>query len=114
MAGAKRLICEAADLTEGGKGIRFDVERRGRVEPAFAVRYDGIVRAFINRCAHVPIELDWAEGEFFDMTGLYLICSTHGAMYAPESGHCIAGPCKGSRLVQLQVEEYDGKVYLIG
>jgi nitrite reductase/ring-hydroxylating ferredoxin subunit len=114
MAGEKRLICQAADLTEGANGIRFEVERHGCAEPAFVVRYDGIVRGFLNRCAHVPVQLDWAEGEFFDMTGLYLMCSTHGAMYEPESGRCVAGPCKGGRLVSLQVEEDDGKVYLIG
>ncbi len=113
MAGAKRLICTAADLVERGKGVRFSVERHGRTEPAFAVRYGGAVRAYLNRCAHVSVELDWSEGEFFDLSGLYLICSTHGAMYLPHSGHCVGGPCKGARLVPVPVEETDGKVYLI-
>lgn len=109
----KRLICDGAQVEEGGKGIRFTVERRGEMQPAFVIRYDGTVYAYVNRCAHVPIELDWSEGEFFDLTGLYLICSTHGATYLPESGRCVMGPCSGGRLVRLAVEESDGKVYLV-
>ena len=113
MAGSKRLICEADALVEGGRGLRFNIEWHGRPEPAFAVRYDGAVRAFLNRCAHVPVELDWNEGDFFDMSGLYLMCSTHGAMYLPDSGKCVGGPCSGRGLVPLKVEERDGKVFLI-
>ena len=113
MAGSERLICTAGDLSERGTGVRFTVVRHGREEPAFAVRFGGVVHAYLNRCAHVPVQLDWSEGEFFDFSKLYLICSTHGAMYLPESGHCVAGPCKGARLHALQVEERDGKVYVI-
>jgi nitrite reductase/ring-hydroxylating ferredoxin subunit len=52
------------------------------------------------------------EGEFFESSGLYLICTTHGATYEPDTGHCIAGPCKGQRLKALEVVETDGNVYL--
>ena len=58
------------------------------------------------------VELDWMEGEFFDDSGLYLICSTHGATYAPESGFCVAGPCRGQSLQELAVEERNGNIYL--
>lgn len=113
MAGRERLICDGSELAEGGRGVRFEVERYGRQEAAFVVRYDGVVRAYLNRCAHVPVELDWVEGEFFDLTGLYLICATHGATYLPETGYCIRGPCGGRSLTALNVVEADGKVYLI-
>jgi nitrite reductase/ring-hydroxylating ferredoxin subunit len=113
MAGSRRLICRSAELEERGKGIRFAVTRFGREEPAFAVRFAGEVRAFLNRCAHVPVEMDWMEGEFFDLTKLYLICATHGATYLPESGRCIRGPCDGRGLIPLRVVEADGNVYLI-
>jgi len=113
MGDAKRLICDSAQVQEGGKGVRFDVERHGEMQPAFLIRYDGTVYAYVNRCAHVSVELDWAEGEFFDLTGLYLICSTHGATYLPETGRCVRGPCSGASLVRLQVEEVGGKIYLI-
>jgi len=113
MAEHERLICDAAALVEGGKGVRFSVERYGKPEPAFAIRYDGAVHAYLNRCAHVPIQLDWIEGEFFDLSGLYLVCSTHGAAYLPASGRCVSGPCSGRGLVRLPVAEREGRVYLI-
>jgi len=113
MGAAKRLICDSAQVQDGGKGVRFEVERRGEMQPAFLVRYRGAVYAYVNRCAHISVQLDWAEGEFFDLTGLYLMCSTHGATYLPESGRCIRGPCDGRGLVRLSVEEDGGKVYLI-
>ena len=112
MVDRSRLICAASALIDGGKGVRFSVVRGGRVVPAFAVRYEGCVRAYLNQCAHIPVELDWMEGEFFESSGLYLICTTHGATYEPDTGHCIAGPCKGQRLKALEVVETDGNVYL--
>jgi len=113
MAQAQRLICTSLALADRGKGVRFTLERHGRTAQAFAVRYDGKVYAYLNSCAHIPIELDWLEGEFFDHSGLYLICSTHGATFDPKSGHCIMGPCKGQHLMALPVEERSGNVYLM-
>lgn len=112
MAGSERVICRSETLLEGGRGVRFEVATPGGTLKAFAVRYDGQVRAYINQCAHVPVELDWSEGEFFDSSGLYLICATHGAIYAPETGRCVGGPCKGGRLQPLTVSERDGNVFL--
>jgi nitrite reductase/ring-hydroxylating ferredoxin subunit len=53
------------------------------------------------------MELDWVEGQFFESSGLYLMCATHGAIYAPDSGRCVGGPCRGARLRALEVEERD-------
>ena len=113
MADRERLICAADALEEGGRGVRFEFESASGKVSAVAVRFDGEVHAYVNRCAHVPVELDWSEGEFFDTSQLYLICASHGAMYAPEPGACLAGPCKGGRLRKLAVSERDGAVYLI-
>jgi len=79
----------------------------------FAVRFDGEPRAFVNRCPHLGVELDWEPGEFFEETGLYLVCSTHGAIFEPSTGLCVAGPCRGARLEAIAIEERDGLVQLI-
>jgi nitrite reductase/ring-hydroxylating ferredoxin subunit len=104
-------ICESAKLEEGGKGVRFPVLAGGNAGTGFVVRYDKQVYAYLNRCAHVPIELDWNEGEFFDSGGLYLMCSTHGALYTPEDGRCAGGPCRGGRLRAIAVHEKNGQVF---
>jgi nitrite reductase/ring-hydroxylating ferredoxin subunit len=106
-----RVVCASGDLAEGGDGVRFEVESKGERLPAFAVRYRGRVYAYLNRCAHISMELDWQPGKFFDAEGGYLICSTHGALYAPESGACRGGPCKGAGLSRLDAWEAGGRVY---
>ncbi len=113
MVDSERLICVSADLQETGTGVRFEVMRFGRSEPAFVVRFRGLARAYINRCSHVPRELDWQPGEFFDSEGALLICSMHGATYYPDTGKCHMGPCRrNGGLVALPVVERDGKVIL--
>ncbi len=112
MAANARLICASADLADGQRGVRFEIERRGRTLPAFAVRHRGKAAAYLNRCAHVPAELDWNEGEFFDLSGLYLICATHGALYDPATGSCVGGRCDGRGLEALVLEERGGQVFL--
>jgi nitrite reductase/ring-hydroxylating ferredoxin subunit len=113
MAESERLICASADLIDGGPGVRFQVAWRGQTEPAFAIRYHGRAYAYLNRCGHVPIEIDWQAGQFFDHSDLYLVCATHGALYAPDSGHCLLGRCNGNGLVPLQVTERNGNLYLL-
>jgi nitrite reductase/ring-hydroxylating ferredoxin subunit len=113
MAQTERVICASAALSDGGPGVRFKMQFAGQESAAFVIRYDGRIYGYLNSCAHIPIELDWMEGEFFDKAGLYLVCATHGATYEPDTGHCIMGPCKGSHLIAAQVEERDGSVYLV-
>ena len=108
---APLFICDADSVLEGGRGVRFAVAAFVDAATGFVVRYDGKVYGYLNRCAHVPIELDWAEGEFFESSGLYLMCSTHGALYVPESGECAGGPCKGGRLRPIAVREENDKIY---
>jgi len=111
MAERERLICAASELIEQGKGVRFELNRLGKPQAAFVVRYNGQPRAFLNRCAHMSVELDWQEGEFFDDSRLYLICSTHGALYHPASGHCLGGRCAGRGLIPVPVVERDGHIF---
>ena len=104
-------ICSSDALVNGGRGVRFEVRVGGRAVPAFAVRFAGVTRAYLNRCAHVAMELDWQPGEFFDFDAEYLVCSTHGALYEPATGDCAGGACAGrGGLRALQVVEQNGRV----
>ena len=116
MAHEPRLICSADELREGGPGVRFVLRtdsRTGFQQTGFAVRFRAKACAFVNRCPHQGTELDWQPGEFFEETGLYLVCSTHGALFRPDSGFCIAGPCRGASLEPLPVREKEGQVFLV-
>jgi nitrite reductase/ring-hydroxylating ferredoxin subunit len=110
MAGTARVICRSTDLAERGPGVRFEVQFGGSSAAAFAVRFEGRVHAYLNRCTHVAMELDWQPGAFFDAEGRDLICSTHGATFAADSGRCLGGPCSGGPLLKLDVEERDGLI----
>lgn len=112
MAENLRLICAADELVEGGKGVRFTLERYGVPTPAFVIRYHGQVFAYFNECGHVPAQLDWQPGEFFDDSKLYLICSIHGALYAPDTGRCLGGRCGRTGLKPVRVSEIQGQIYV--
>jgi len=107
-------VCASNQLQEGGCGVRFLVEHNGRISPAFAVRHAGRTVAYLNRCAHKLVELDWQEGEFFDAQHRHLVCTTHGALYDPASGACVSGPCRGATLTVVPIHEADGVVWLAG
>lgn len=103
-------LCPALALKERGPAVPFDVVYMGQHCRAFAVRHDGSVQAYLNRCTHVPMELDWQPNEVFDITGRWLLCATHGALYRPDNGACAGGPCRGG-LVKIQLQESHGEVY---
>jgi len=67
---------------------------------------------YVNICPHRGTSLDWQPGEVFDETGLYLICATHGALFEPDSGLCVAGPCQGAHLQKIPVKIEGGQVVL--
>lgn len=102
-------LCRSTDLQDGGLAVPFDVAYGGQTCRAFAIRYRGQVHAWLNRCAHVAMEMDWQPNRFFDDTGRWLLCSTHGAAYEPDTGACAGGPCRGG-LVRIEVSESGGIV----
>jgi nitrite reductase/ring-hydroxylating ferredoxin subunit len=112
MADDITMICSISRLMENGKGVRFNVSIGGKPRSAFAIRFNCKVFAFLNCCPHLGTELDWQPGEFFDVSGLYLVCATHGALFMPDSGYCIAGPCKRQQLVRLPVMEREDAIFL--
>lgn len=106
-----RALCSSAELQERGKAFVFDVLHFREAARAFALRFDGEVVAYLNRCLHVPTEMDWLPGEFLDSARQFIVCSIHGATYEPGSGQCVGGPCGRGKLTRLRVEERDGQVY---
>jgi nitrite reductase/ring-hydroxylating ferredoxin subunit len=103
-------ICRSDELEERGRGVAFDVLLWRQPARGFALRIDGRVVAYVNRCAHVPTELDWNPGEFLDADRQTIVCAVHGAQYAPATGHCLGGPCGRGRLMPVEVREADGEV----
>lgn len=103
-------LCNSHELEDSGLAVPFDVRYFGQTCRAFAIRFEGQAHAYLNRCTHVAMEMDFQPNQFFDVTGRWLICATHGAMYAPDTGACQGGPCRGG-LVKIAVTERDGVIH---
>ena len=104
-------LCPSAELVEKGDAHVFDVLHFREPARAFVLRYDGSLVAYLNRCLHVPTEMDWQPGVFLDSSKEYILCATHGAAYEPQSGRCAGGPCGRGKLTAIDVFERDNEVY---
>lgn len=102
-------LCASEDLVEGGRAVPFDVVYGGQTCRAFAIRFEGLVYAYLNRCTHVAMEMDFQPDRFFDASGRWLLCATHGAAYRPDTGACAGGPCRGP-LIRIALSEHEGVV----
>jgi len=71
----------------------FSIMRKGIKKPAFAICFKAKFYAYENICPHLGTTLDWVEGQFFSEEGQWLMCQTHGALFKPNDGSCISGPC---------------------
>ncbi len=85
----------------------------GRELDLILVRWQGRVHAWENRCPHTGVNLEWLPDQFFDPEGRHLQCATHGALFRPDDGYCIFGPCAGLALTPVAVAERNGALFLI-
>jgi nitrite reductase/ring-hydroxylating ferredoxin subunit len=104
------VLCRSEQLAEGKAiGIEHAVAgERGYI----VLRRGGKVYAYINRCPHTGVNLDWLPNQFYDSSGDHLQCAMHGALFEPETGHCLRGPCAGDALTVIAVAERDGEIVL--
>ncbi len=108
---AALALCPSAELLERGDAHVFEVLHFREPARAFVLRFDGRLVAYLNRCLHVPTEMDWQYGQFLDADKQFILCSTHGAAYEPHTGRCAGGPCGRGKLTVIDVQERDGQVY---
>ena len=92
--------CAVASVSPG-RTVTFRLECGDRTVSGFVLNHDGRYRAYVNRCPHVGTPLDLWPNEFFTEDCGALVCSTHGALFEPDTGLCTAGPCAGDRLAPL-------------
>lgn len=92
--------------------MKFIMPIAGIEQECFIVNLDGEFHAYVNRCRHVPIAMDWVENQFFSADGRYLTCQTHNACYEPATGECVAGPqaACGKSLFRIPLEIENGVI----
>lgn len=104
-----RMVAKVKELPPGGVKKFWLICNRYRVD-AFVVNDQGNFYAYVNRCRHMATPLDFVRDQFLSEDQRHLMCYTHGALYEPATGLCIAGPCKGEALYRLPVRVDNGDV----
>jgi nitrite reductase/ring-hydroxylating ferredoxin subunit len=104
-------LCRVDDVPEGG-GRGFRLGAGAAETTVFVIKRAGALYAYRNACPHTGTPLDWIPDRFFDVSGRYLLCSTHGALFRPEDGFCVSGPCAGKRLSAVAIVVAEGEVVM--
>jgi len=106
-----RLIAAVADIPDGG--LAFTYPSGPFPAGGILVRTAAGVRGWRNQCRHLAVPLDHDDpGRFTTGDRRHLVCGTHGALYRPDDGVCVAGPCRGAQLRGLPIVVAGGNVYL--
>lgn len=107
-----RIVAKVEELPPGCVKKFWLICDKYRVD-AFVINDQGSFHAYVNRCRHMTTPLDFMRDQFLSEDRQHLMCYTHGALYEPATGLCIAGPCKGESLYRLPVHVESGDV-LVG
>lgn len=108
----RQLVADLNELRRRGT-LKFAYRDEGVRREGFLAWFHEQVVAYENVCRHVPISLDYDNGQFFMPDQQHFVCQTHGAMYEPLTGKCVAGPCTGASLKRLPIELDGSSIYLV-
>jgi nitrite reductase/ring-hydroxylating ferredoxin subunit len=64
----------------------------------FVLRTPTELHGFVDRCPHLGALLALELDRYMTNDGRHIMCSWHGALFEPDTGRCVAGPCRGSSL----------------
>lgn len=106
----RKLVGQVGELAHG-ESKKFTLRCGGIGVEAFLISYEGSLHAYLNRCRHIALSLDWLDNQFFSEDKRFLICANHGATYEPKTGECIWGPCAGAWLQGVPLEIEGQKIF---
>ena len=107
-----RALCRVDEIADGD--ARGFPPAPGGFSGLVAYRNGDAVHVYVNSCPHIGTPLDWLPDRFMSRDGKHIICATHGAAFAPATGECLLGPCKGDYLDVVKTEIRDGVIYVPG
>ncbi|MBP6514990.1 MAG: Rieske 2Fe-2S domain-containing protein [Steroidobacteraceae bacterium] len=107
----ERVICALGEL-EGGDARAFTLGEGSWPLRGLVLKRGGEVRAYVNWCPHAGHALNLQPNRFMTEDRALLLCHSHGALFDPATGFCIAGPCAGKSLREVPVIVESGYVLL--
>jgi nitrite reductase/ring-hydroxylating ferredoxin subunit len=99
------------DLIADGKARNFVLQMKAGRFHGFVVRHGERVFGYVDRCPHAGVPLTQVLDDYLTPDGSLIACSWHGALFAPETGMCVGGPCMGQGLTAWPVTVRDGAVF---
>lgn len=105
-------LCAIDDLADpGSRGFEVDIGAERPVS-LFVVHKDSVVAAYLNSCPHTGAPLEWQPDQFLDLDNSFVQCAIHGALFRPEDGYCLRGPCVGKSLIGLPIQDIQGMLWV--
>lgn len=107
-----RHLCHESVVAEGSSR-GFDPHGSGG-DTVFLLRHQGTLRAWKNSCPHMAgAPMAWRKDAYMNAAGTLITCHAHGALFAPDTGVCVQGPCLGKSLTGLALEiDSHGEVFV--
>jgi len=102
-------LCAVDDLPDPG-ARNFVLEVGGRRFHGFVVRRCTTIAGYVDSCPHMGLPLAKQLDAYLTSDASLIQCSWHGALFQPEDGLCVGGPCHGQRLKAWPVELAGGLV----
>ena len=106
-----KALCRLEDIPDG-RARGFAIDREGEPVEIFVLRLGTALFGYRNFCPHIGAPLDGLPDDFMSEDGRHLRCANHGALFRPEDGLCVEGPCEGDSLRKIAIEVVDGEVIL--
>jgi len=106
----KHLLCHISDIDELASK-EFSLKTETGTLDLFVIRKDGQFFAYKNSCPHTGASLNWQQDQFLDLDKALIQCSIHNALFEIDSGYCVAGPCSGSTLEELNTLTDNDNLY---
>ena len=103
------FICLLKDVPDK-KALSFKIPGKKHDPGIIVVRRGNKAHAFLNNCPHANLPLDLFEGRVIARDGYHLLCANHAALFDPETGKCVAGPCAGEKLIMKVIKIENGKI----
>lgn len=102
-------LCRLDDIADpGARGFVL------QIGPArfhgFVVRRGEGASGYVDRCPHMGFPLVQVLDNYLTPDGRLLQCAWHGALFQPDTGRCVAGPCAGAALSTWPLVVVDGEV----
>lgn len=112
-APALPLRLAALEAIPDGACLGIEAGFGGLANGIFLYRQGRRLRCYVNSCPHTGVALEWLPHRFLDPAGEHIQCKTHGALFRPQDGLCIAGPCVGHALRACDIRISGGHIYLV-